>query len=68
MGSPMGHYSKACFHFSDSVGFAIIKARNLVATQLDAAPHLAQMLGMIEPHAFVVDHAGDQAIGVASRA
>ena len=33
----MLHYSKADFHLTDNVGFAITKARNLVMMQLDAA-------------------------------
>ena len=33
----MSHYSKADFHLTDNVGFAITKARNLVMMQLDAA-------------------------------
>jgi DNA-binding MarR family transcriptional regulator len=33
----MSHYSKADFHLTDSVGFAISKARNLMAMHMDAA-------------------------------
>jgi len=33
----MSHYSKADFHLTDNVGFAITKARNLVMMQMDAA-------------------------------
>ena len=35
--SEMSHYSKEDFHLTDSVGFAISKARNLVIGQMDAA-------------------------------
>ncbi|KDB08175.1 transcriptional regulator, MarR family [Burkholderia sp. lig30] len=33
----MAHYSKDDFHFADNIGFAIIKARNLIAAEMDSA-------------------------------